>query len=1613
MSPPPVDRVAPEPLSSPRRGSSSLRLAVGYFLAGLVWVWLSDAALYAIGTQTVAGFLLSGGKGSLFFLVTAPLFYWLIRKDLQTVTRLNGLLTAVSEGTNEAVFVKDREGRYLFFNKAASRLVGKSVAEVLGRDDTYLFEPESAERVRSADQRVIESGSSVTTEERLTAAGVDRVHLTTLAPLRDASREIIGVVGISRDISDRVRAEAVLRDREHLLAVVTDNARVGLVVVGPGYEYLFANAAYSEVLGLPVGEIVGRRVPDVLQAGWDQVRPRLDSALAGEPQSYDLSLPSRGASEERHFRVMYEPQTDANGRTTVVFVVIDVTDQRRAEAEARMQAEFAQAVLDAVAANVAVLDLDGHIVAVNAAWRSFAKECGIDGVSGGPGVGANYLAVCEASAAAGCWDGGIASAAIRRVLSGEADQVALDYPCHSPTEQRWFLMNVTPFRAGRGGVVISHTNVTTLRLAEEAVRRGEERARRGEALLSAILEALPVSVIIANEDGRLVRMNPASRAIWGPAPLSAGVDSYHEYVGYWPETGERIAPRDWPMSRAVLAGETSVGVRVEIERFGDGTRRLLDLSAAPVVGDDGRRLGGVVACMDVTERVRAETALRESETRLREAQRIARLGSWAWEPPTNRVWWSDAIYELFGVPQTVVPSFEQFLALLHPDDRAIARARVDAVLAGDDGFANDLRIVRPDGQITWIRSEARATRDAAGQLVRVEGFDQDVTDQKLAEATLRESEWRFRNVFEHAVTGIAITDADGRFLQCNPACCAILGRTEEELRNSALAELIHPDDRDENMALLLQLSAGEIPRYEVENRFLHKSGEPRWVHKWVTALKSESGRPSCLMALVTDVTEMRRAERELREGEEQLRLAVRAANIGLWDWDMKTERLLFSPEWKAQLGYAPDEVGNTFAEWESRVHPDDLGPSLERVKQTLTGPEDSHESEFRMRHKDGSWRWIFTRAEVFRDKTGAPIRMLGGHVDVTARRLAEESLRASEERYRRLVEVLPEAVFINADNHVIYCNPACVALFGARDAGALVGKSPFDLFDPEFHDAIRTRIQTMRETGAAVAGLDERILRLDGRVAPVQVVATPISDGGRPAILVCLRDLSERERTLELLRTVLGSVSDAILTIDARGTVESANPATERMFGYTEEQLLGKNVRTLMPEPDRGRHDGYISNYVRTGEAKVIGVGREVDGRRKDGTTFPVELTVTEFLLDGERRFTGVLRDITSRRRLEEQFRQAQKMEAVGRLAGGVAHDFNNLLTVINGYCDLVLFDLSPDSPSRVPLTAVREAGERAAALTSQLLAFSRKAIVAPRVFDLKEVAAQSEKLLRRLIGEDIVLALVLDPAPCLVNADPNQVDQVILNLAVNARDAMPTGGRLTIEVRPTSVPEGANGAQTGVRPGRYVELVVSDNGCGMNQAIQARIFEPFFTTKGEGRGTGLGLATVFGIVNQAGGHVSVDSVVDQGTTFRVLLPAITGPATGADIARTTTTRGKETVLLVEDDAAVRQLSRLALETQGYEVLVAANGREALQLLRSRPGKVDLVVTDVVMPEMSGRELADAVRTAQPGTRVLFVSGYTDDAVVRHGVREAADAFLQKPFTPLGLARKVRQVLDA
>src|SRR6266404_698696 len=533
---------------------------------------------------------------------------------------------------------------------------------------------------------------------------------------------------------------------------------------------------------------------------------------------------------------------------------------------------------------------------------------------------------------------------------------------------------------------------------------------------------------------------------------------------------------------------------------------------------------------------------------------------------------------------------------------------------------------------------------------------------------------------------------------------------------------------------------------------------------------------------------------------------------------------------------------------------------------------------------------------------------------------------------------------------------------------------------------------------------DEQRLLRDAHDEPSEIVGAwvDITDSKKAE-----EELSEANQTLQSL---IQTSPLAIIAYDLEGNVRNWNSAAERIFGWTSTEVIGER-NPIVPED---KWEEFLDSLEITHHSGMF-TNLETTRSRKDGSQIDVSLSSAP-LVDGKGKIHGsvtVIADITDRKGLEEQLRQSQKMEAIGRLAGGVAHDFNNLLTAIIGYSQLGLGRLGAEDPMRKELEEIERAGQRAAALTGQLLAFSRRQVLQPKVLDLNVVVADLGKMLNRLIGEDIELKMRLSPNLGSVKADRGQIDQILMNLAVNSRDAMPAGGKLTIETANVELDESYVSDHVDSHSGSHVMLAISDNGGGMDKQTLSRIFEPFFTTKEQGKGTGLGLSTVFGIVKQSGGHIGVYSEPGVGTTFKVYLPRTEDLADFKDrrVVASASVRGTESILLVEDEASVRKLARTILQNNGYTVLEAACGEEAREMSEKYEGLIHLMLTDVIMPGTSGRELAQIVADLRPEMKVLYMSGYTDDAIVHHGILDAETPFIQKPFTPDSLLRKVHGVL--
>jgi PAS domain S-box-containing protein len=650
-----------------------------------------------------------------------------------------------------------------------------------------------------------------------------------------------------------------------------------------------------------------------------------------------------------------------------------------------------------------------------------------------------------------------------------------------------------------------------------------------------------------------------------------------------------------------------------------------------------------------------------------------------------------------------------------------------------------------------------------------------------------------------------------------------------------------------------------------------------------------------------------------------------------------------------------------------------------------------------------------------RSASGKVERWVGTWTDI------DDLERAQEDSSRKavlLANVRDAVVVTDLEGIVTYWNDGATRLFG-WNAEEMIGRALVARYPPEARANVQERMRDIAR-GRDFVGewLD---WRKDGTRVWIDARVRRIADAsGRPfGIMGISQNISGRKEAEEGMRLrdrALQTINQGILITDAQSRdhpIVYASPSFEQLTGFASGDIIGKNPRFLQgPSTNLGSVD-----QVRDALASGKGCTVWLVNYRKNGMPFWNELSISPLRDDRGRltHFVGVQADVTHRRQLEEQLRQAQKMEAIGLLAGGVAHDFNNLLTIITGYSDLLLQSLPDDDPTRELLEEIRKAGRRSASVTRQLLAFSRKQVLAPRILNLNEVVHDTEKMLQRLIGEDVRLDTVLDGSLDNVRADPGQIEQVLLNLAVNARDAMPQGGSLRIETKNVVLDEAFADVRPGVKAGPYVMLTMSDTGIGMAEEVQRHVFEPFFTTKGPTKGTGLGLSVVHGIVQQSDGHIEVASEIGVGTTFTIYLARTAEIPRAESPAGTTASAlsGTETILLVEDEEAVRALSRHVLRMCGYTVLEAGDVDEAQRICTESREKIHLLVTDVVMPGMGGRALAERLLEQRPDMEVLYVSGYTDDAVVRHGILHKEVNFLQKPFSPTALAQKVHEVLAA
>jgi PAS domain S-box-containing protein len=768
--------------------------------------------------------------------------------------------------------------------------------------------------------------------------------------------------------------------------------------------------------------------------------------------------------------------------------------------------------------------------------------------------------------------------------------------------------------------------------------------------------------------------------------------------------------------------------------------------------------------------------------------------------------------------------------------------------------------------------------------------------------------------------------------------------------------------------------------------------------------------------------------KELLESEERFSLAIDGTRAGLWDWDMVKDQVVFSTRWKRMLGYEPHEVEDAFSGWKKLWHPDDCESIEKSLQDHLAGKTERYEIIHRLRHKDGDWRWILTRGDIIRDAQGNPLRWVGTNIDITERKQAEEELRRNEKDLResqRIAHVGSWEYNLNTGQ-----------FWGSDEAKRIYGFDPNqDTFSTE---AIESCIFERDRVHQALIDLIEKGTKynLEFQIFPVNSkqpkILTSIAelqknDKGLPMkVHGVIQDITERKQAIENLRKseakhskMVANIGDVIVVIDQEGINKYKSPNIEKIFGWKPEEVVGASTWDNVHPDDIEFTQQFFEKMMNEPDAVRT---MECRYRCKNGSYKWIEFTGTNLFHDPDiQGLLGNYQDITERKqaeaereKLHAQLNQAQKMESVGRLAGGVAHDFNNMLGVILGHTELALLKAKEDNDLISDLKEIQNAAKRSAAITKQLLAFARKEIISPRKLDLRDTVESMLNMLRRLIGEDI--DLVWKPSAHLwpVKMDPTQIDQILANLCVNARDAISGVGKLTIETGRKTFDKEYCSEHPGFIPGDFVLLAVSDNGCGMDKDTLDNLFEPFFTTKEVGKGTGLGLATIYGIVKQNNGFINVYSEPGQGSTFKIYLPRLVADE---DIDKAVPEKkaaagGTETILLVEDEPTILRMTLMMLEKKGYNVLFAATPVEAVEKATHHLGPIDMLMTDVVMPEMNGRDLAAQITALYPGIRLLFMSGYTANVIAHHGVLDDGVAFIQKPFSMAEMTEKVRVVLD-
>ena len=1117
-------------------------------------------------------------------------------------------------------------------------------------------------------------------------------------------------------------------------------------------------------------------------------------------------------------------------------------------------------------------------------------------------------------------------------------------------------------------------------------------------------------------------------------------DAYLEIVGYsredfengllkWNEiTSPKFHQEDRKsIEKAREKGKSKQYEKEYIRKDGSRVPVLVVIAATEIEGEEYF----ISTILDFTERKKAETELHESVEDFRALVEATSQVVWTIENGVGNSDFSDFWSELTG------QTYEQsqglgWLDVVHPEDREIAALSWNQSFVNNTQFNIVYRVLTVKGSYNYYAVRGVPVFNNEGNLRKWIGTFSDITERKEVEKKLIESESRLQLSQEAGRIGTW----DWNFVTGEIIFSDILWSLyglksgEKPFTYDMFKELAHPDDLEFVEAAFLKMR-DETDTLDIEFRIINNENQIVWLTSKARLIRDRNGEPERAIGINIDITARKNFEEELRESESRLQLSQEAGRVGTYEWNLVTGEIIFSDIMKSFYGIKPGEETFTYEMFQEFAHPEDLDFIETEVTKMLDGT-DALDIEYRIIKKDNQVAWLASKGRVIRDKDGEVEKVVGINLDITERKNIEEDLRQSEERLQLSQDAGRVGTWeMNFLTNELIWSDIVWEFHGLEKNEIHVGFENWtERIHPDDIDYVQKDFEaTLKHKD--IVDVEFRIIKKDGQIGWVASKGRAIRDSnGKPERAVGITtDITERKafeqelrRSEERLR--LSQEAARIGTwewnVETNETVWSVGVWAQFALEFDSIVTNYENyMKFVHPEDIKSLEDA-LQDSVNGGKALDI----EYRIKNNDGQTLWIAAkgSVVRNNEGKIKRMIGVTIDVTDRKiaeeslqSSEEKLRQAQKLESIGRLAGGIAHDFNNMLTAINGYSDLTLRKMKMNDPFRGFIEEIRKSGERSAALTHQLLAFSRRQILQPKVLNINEIIADTTIMLQRLIGEDVRLIEKFSSDIGQIKADPGQMTQVIMNLAVNSRDAMPKGGSLTIETKNVYLDSEFVKENPSVAEGKYILLKFSDTGTGIDEEILENIFEPFFTTKKVGTGTGLGLATVYGIIKQSDGHISVKSVVGVGTVFEIYLPQVEVETKLPEKSdqNQILLNGIEKILVVEDEEIVRKLTCEILESYGYTIIEAKNGEDALEIFDSNEHIFDLLLTDVIMPKMGGHELAEKILEKHPKMRILFTSGYTEDSLTSHEIDDSVSDFIHKPFTPESLALKVRKILES